>query len=349
LKISAEDQGFAFFWLSTDVGFERSSFKGAFHMQKRKLGNSGLEIAPFVFGTNVFGWSVDEAASFRILDAFVDAGFDCIDTADVYPRSRAITSDKSGESETIIGRWLKKSGKRDKVVIATKLGLEMGQGKKGLSKDYILSAVEGSLRRLQTDRIDLYQAHTQDLDTPIEETLEMFGHLIMHGKVRVIGASNYDAPNLEDAIQKAHRTGSPAYQTLQPKYNLYDRGEFEAELQDICVSHNLGVIPYSSLASGFLTGKYRSEKDAEGTARSASIANYLNERGFRILKALDTVSEELRASNAAVALAWLLARPGITAPIASATSVEQLNELTKAVELTLSPAQIDKLNRASGI
>jgi aryl-alcohol dehydrogenase-like predicted oxidoreductase len=315
-------------------------------MTKRKLGNSGLEIAPLVFGGNVFGWTLDEAASFRLLDAYVDAGFDAIDTADVY--SRWVPGHRGGESETIIGKWLQKSNKRDKVTIFTKVGMDMGDGRKGLKKDYIIQSAQDSLKRLGTDRIDLYQSHEEDTSTPVEETLEAYSHLIKHGLVRVSGASNYTGKRLRQAVESAHRTTLPAYQSLQPLYNLYDRFPFEIEHEPVCREFGLGVIPYYSLASGFLTGKYRSEKDAEGRARGAGVVRkYLNDRGFRILKALDEISEEVRASQASVSLAWLLARPSVTAPIVSATSVDQLQDLIKATQLTLTPPMIAKLEAAS--
>ncbi|WP_158828398.1 aldo/keto reductase [Mucilaginibacter lacusdianchii] len=314
-------------------------------MEKRSLGNSGISIDPFVFGGNVFGWTIDEPTSSKLLDAFVDSGLDCIDTADVY--SAWAPGNKGGESETIIGNWLKKSGKRDKVIIATKVGSPMGEGKQGLSKKYIVQAIEDSLNRLQTDYIDLYQSHRDDTDTPLQETLEAYTQLINEGKVRAIGASNFTAQRLAEALKISSNYGLPIYNTLQPEYNLYDREGYEKELAPLCRENNIGVITYFSLASGFLTGKYRSEKDLNKSKRGEGIKKNLNERGYRILDALDTVAKEYNATQAAVALAWVIAQPSITAPIASATSVEQLNELTKAVHLNLSKEAVDSLTRAS--
>jgi len=314
-------------------------------MQKRKLGNSGLQIAPFVFGGNVFGWSVEEAGSFALLDHFVDAGFDLIDTADVY--SKWVPGNQGGESETIIGKWLKRSGKRGQVLIASKLGVEMAEGKKGLSKRYMMQAVEASLTRLQTDTIDYYQSHREDPDTPQEETLEAYGELLRSGKVRAIGASNFRPETLRSALEISRQKGLPRYEGLQPHYNLCERGEFEGALETVCLENNVGVIPYYSLASGFLTGKYRSEKDLANRIRGSRVQKYLNPRGLGILAALDEVAKEHHATPAQIALAWLLARPSITAPIASATNVKQLDELLGATRLKLDAAQVEKLNRAS--
>lgn len=314
-------------------------------MNKRKLGNSGLEVAPLAFGGNVFGWTIDEATSFKLLDAFVASGCNLIDTADVY--SKWAPGNKGGESETILGRWLKQCGNRDKVVIATKVGMEMGPERKGLSKAYILRAVEDSLKRLQTDYIDLYQSHVDDPDTPLDETLEAYAQLIKQGKVRAIGASNYGAERLASALQTSREHGYPAYQSLQPLYNLYDRKEYEDKLEPLCREKGLGVISYFSLASGFLTGKYRSAADLSKSARGEGIRKYLNERGFRILRAVDEVAKAYGSSPAGVALAWLIARPGITAPIASATTLEQLNELIEATRLELDRSSIARLNQAS--
>jgi aryl-alcohol dehydrogenase-like predicted oxidoreductase len=313
---------------------------------KRKLGNSGLEIGPLVLGGNVFGWTADEATSFKVLDAFVESGLNMIDTADVY--SKWIPGHQGGESETTIGNWLEKRGGREKVLIATKLGVEMAPGEQGLSRAYILRAVERSLTRLKTDYIDLYQAHRDDDKTPFEETLATFGELIKAGKVRAIGASNHKANRLAEALRVSAAKGLPRYESLQPWYNLYDRFDFEGELQDLCRRENLGVIPYFGLASGFLTGKYRSQKDLEGRARGYRVKDMMNERGFRILKALDKVSAELGATPAQVSLAWLVAH-GVTAPIASATSVEQLKELIGASELKLSAEAVRLLDEASAI
>ncbi len=314
-------------------------------MKKRKLGNSGLEVAPLALGGNVFGWTADEPTSFRLLDAFTAAGGDLIDTADMY--SNWVPGHKGGESETVLGKWLMRDGNRKKVLVATKVGKEMGPDKKGLSKPYILRAAEDSLRRLQTDCIDLYQSHADDPETPLEETLEAFAQLIRQGKVRAIGASNYNAQRLSMALQAAKQSGYPAYQSLQPLYNLYDRAEYETELEPLCRVKGLGVIPYFPLASGFLTGKYRSEKDLSGSARADIVIRYLDDRGFRILDGLEQVARRYRSAPATVALAWMIARPGITAPIASATSVDQLNELMKSLELELDPSAIEMLDRAS--
>jgi aryl-alcohol dehydrogenase-like predicted oxidoreductase len=314
-------------------------------MDRRKLGNSGLEISPLVFGGNVFGWTVDEPSSFKLLDAFVAAGFNSIDTADVY--SKWAPGHTGGESETILGKWLKRSGNRDKVIVATKVGIEMGPGMKGLSKGYIQRAAEDSLRRLQTDYIDLYQSHTDDADTPIEETLGAYAELIAQGKVRAIGASNYKADRFAEALAISKKAGLPRYESLQPNYNLYDRADFEAQLEPLCQKDGIGVINYFPLASGFLTGKYRSESDVEQRPRARMLKKYVNERGFKILDALDQVAKSFHATPARVALAWLFARPSITAPIVSATSVEQLNDLTASVELKLDRSSIELLNQAS--
>ena len=315
-------------------------------MKKRKLGNSGLEVAPLAFGGNVFGWTANEQTSFRLLDAFDAAGFNLIDTADVY--SRFAPGNRGGESETIIGKWLKQGGRRDKVVIATKVGLEMGPDSKGLSKAYILRAAEDSLRRLHTDFIDLYQSHREDPETPLEETLQAYAQLIEQGKVRAIGASNYDAGQLCEALKVSTERGLPRYETLQPEYNLYDRAGYEEKLEPVCIENRLGVITYFSLASGFLTGKYRSVADLSKSPRGEKmVKKYLNERGFRILDALDQVAQRFDSKPARVALAWLIARPSVTAPIASATSLDQLNDLISATKLELDEAAIELLNRAS--
>ncbi|MGZ3872943.1 MAG: aldo/keto reductase [Mucilaginibacter sp.] len=314
-------------------------------MEKREIGKSGLKVYPFAFGGNVFGWTIDEKESSRILDAFVDAGLDLIDTADVY--AAWAPGNKGGESETIIGNWLKKSGKRDKVVIATKVGKPMGENKKGLSRKYITQAVEDSLKRLQTDYIDLYQSHDDDKNTPLLETLETYTDLIKQGKVRAVGASNYDGIRLKEALQISKDNGLAAYESLQPEYNLYAREYYEKELEPVCRERNIGVITYYSLASGFLTGKYRSENDLSQSSRGQGVKKFLNPRGYKILAALDKVAAEYNATPASVALAWVIARPGITAPIASATSIQQLTELTKAVDLQLNSDAIDLLNSAS--
>lgn len=316
-------------------------------MTRRKLGNSGLEAAPLALGGNVFGWTIDEQTSFRVLDAFVDAGFNLIDTADVY--SRWAPGNQGGESETIIGNWLKQSGKRARVLIATKLGIEMGPGKKGLSKAYMKQAAEASLRRLQTDYIDLYQAHTDDPDTPFEETFSGFGELVSEGKVIAIGASNYTADRLDEALKVSKHGGWPSFDTLQPLYNLYDRAEFETKLQPLCEQARLGVLPYYSLASGFLTGKYRSEQDLANRARAGTVKKYLNERGFRILAALDEVAQRYNATPAKVALAWLMAQTTVVAPIASATSLDQLRDLIDSTNLQLDHSAMKRLDQASAM
>src|SRR5438876_3801447 len=290
-------------------------------MERRKLGDSGFEVAPLAFGGNVFGWTADEARSFQLLDAFVEAGFNLVDTADSY--SRWVTGHPGGESETIIGRWIARRGRHDDVIIASKVGSDMGQGHKVLRKDYILKAAEASLRRLQVDCIDLYQSHWDDENTPFEETLGAYDQLIRQGKVRAIGASNLSAARLAQALEASKTHRLPHYQTLQPQYNLYDRDSFEGDLQALCVRENLGVITYFSLRAGFLTGKYRSEADFAKSARGAGMGKYLNARGLRILAALDDVSRQSNATPAQAALAWLIARPGVTAPIASATSIAQ--------------------------
>ena len=313
-------------------------------MTKRKLGNTGLEVGPLALGGNVFGWTADEPTSFKLLDAFVASGLNLIDTADVY--SKWIPGHKGGESETIIGNWLQKKGGRDKVLIATKVGVEMAPGESGLSKAYILREVERSLGRLKTDYIDLYQSHRDDAETSFEETLEAYEELIKAGKVRAIGASNYKADRLAESLKVSAARELPRYETLQPWYNLYDRADFEGELADLCKRENIGVIPYFSLASGFLTGKYRSEKDLAGRARAYRVKDMLNERGFRILKALDTVSAEIGATPAQVSLAWLVAK-GMAAPIASATNLDQLKEIVDGTALKLSPEAVRLLDEAS--
>ncbi len=315
-------------------------------VRKRPLGRSGLSIAPLAFGGNVFGWTIDEATSFQVLDAFVDFGLDLIDTANMY--SAWVPGNQGGESETIIGNWIKATGKRDEVVLATKVGMKMGDGSQGLKKAYILRSLEDSLKRLQTDYVDLYQSHQDDLETPLEETLSAYDELIQSGKVRAIGASNYTAPRLVEALKISSEKSLPAYISLQPEYNLYDRKGFEESLEPLCLEHGLGVINYYSLASGFLTGKYRSERDLGKSPRGAGIGQkYLNERGDRILAALDEVSATHKTTPAVIALAWLIQRKSVTAPIASATSVEQLAELVKGAELTLTESETEKLDQAS--
>jgi len=310
-------------------------------MNKRKLGNTGIEVAPLALGTNVFGWTIDEARSFEILDAFTGAGFNLVDTADVY--SRWATRHKGGESETIIGNWLKKTGKRDQIVLATKVGSDMGDGKKGLSKLYIIRAIEDSLRRLHTDHIDLYQSHFDDEITPVEETMEAYFQLIKEGKVIATGTSNMSPERLKQSLDSSRQNNMPTYETLQPHYNLYDRETYEKNYEHICVENNLGVICYFPLASGFLTGKYRSEKDFTKSVRGGSMSKFMNDRGMRILQALDEVAARHKATQAAIALAWLIARPSVTAPIASATTIAQLQELMSAVEVKLSDEDVRKL------
>ena len=309
-------------------------------MHKRKLGNSGLEIAPLVLGGNVFGWTADKDASFAVLDAFVGAGFNAIDTADVY--SRWAPGHQGGESETVIGEWMKARGNRDEVVLITKVGSEMPAGK-GLKAAYIQSACEASLKRLQTDHIDLYFSHFPDKDTPIAETLEAHERLIEQGKVRAIGGSNYDADGLTEAMEAGDGKIHGRYSVLQPHYNLLVRDQYEGALEDICVSENLGVIPYFALASGFLTGKYRTEADLKKSARGGRMKDLLQGRGPALLAAMDVVAVRHNATLAQVALAWLMARPSIAAPIASATSVAQLNELTPAVNIRLTADDIKEL------
>ena len=314
-------------------------------MERRRLGRSGLETAPIVFGGNVFGWTADEAASFTLLDAFVASGFNCIDTADVY--SRWAPGHTGGESEIIIGTWLKRRGRRDDVVIATKVGSDMGDGRTGLAGSYIARAVEDSLRRLQTDYIDLYQEHFDDGKAPVAETMEAFGELVKAGKVRAIGASNITPARLLESQQAAAAQGGPRYETLQPHYNLVERAGYEKDDEGLALEHGLGVIPYWSLAAGFLTGKYRSEADLSKSPRGGGVKKYLDDRGHRVLAALDTVSSELGATQAQVALAWLIARPSITAPIASATTVAQWHDIARAAELKLSAESMKLLNDAS--
>ena len=314
-------------------------------MDKRPLGNSGLSVVPLTLGGNVFGWTADKAKSFAILDAFVDRGFDFIDTADVY--SRWAAGNHGGESETILGEWFQQSGARDRIVLATKVGMDLGDGKQGLKKAYILQAAEASLKRLHTDHIDLYQSHKDDESTPLDETLEAFLQLIQDGKVRAIGASNYKGARLTEALETANKLGLPHYTALQPDYNLYDRQGYETDLAPVAAKYGLGVIPYFSLAAGFLTGKYRTRADAEGKARAYKVLNYFNPRGEKILKALAEVELQTGAKQASIAIAWLLAQPTITAPIASATSVEQLDSLFAAVDLKLSPEQLQSLTEAS--
>jgi Predicted oxidoreductases (related to aryl-alcohol dehydrogenases) len=314
-------------------------------MEKRRLGRSNLMVSPLCLGGNVFGWTADEPASFRILDAFMAAGCNFIDTADVY--SRWVPGHAGGESEAIIGKWMKARGNRDQVIIATKVGSEMGPGKKGLSRARIMEAVDESLRRLQTTYIDLYQSHRDDPETPQEETLSAYGDLIASGKVRVIGASNFTAERLKEALAISARMGLPRYESLQPLYNLSDRAAFEHDLEPVCRENEIGVIPYYALAAGFLTGKYRSEKDFGKSVRGGNMAKYLTDRGQRILTALDEIALHHGASPAQVAIAWLMAQPSITAPIASASRPEQVDDMIAATRLRLDQAALDHLGKAS--
>jgi len=313
-------------------------------MEKRKLGKSGLEFAPIAFGGNVFGWTADEATSHRLLDAFVDAGFSFIDTADVY--SRWVPGHKGGESETIIGRWLKKNpAKRAKVQIASKCG--MGLPSKALSRQHITESVDASLKRLNTDRIDLFQSHKDDKDTPQEETLSTYGELIKAGKLRSIGASNFDAPRLAEAAKIAKDKGLPRYESLQPHYNLMERGLFEGELENECLKEGIGVIPYYSLASGFLSGKYRSEADVGDAKRGAGVKKYINPKGMAVLRALDDAAKKHNTNDTQVALAWLMQRKSITAPIVSATSLQQLKDLIAAPGVKLDAGDVAAIDKAS--
>ncbi|MBO1273548.1 aldo/keto reductase [Shewanella sp. 4t3-1-2LB] len=316
------------------------------NMQTTALGKTGFNIVPLVFGGNVFGWTIDEKTSFAILDAFVDAGFNAIDTADVY--SAWAPNNKGGESETIIGRWLKaRPGRRDKLKLFTKVGSDMGQpGHKGLSARWIAQAVEDSLKRLQTDYIDLYFSHWLDPEVDYAETLGAYDKLFNAGKIRAIGASNLNAEQLQASLDVAKAQQLPAYQVLQPEYNLYDRGSFEGALQELCVREHIGVVTYFSLASGFLSGKYRGDTDLSKSARGSRVSKYLNAKGMRILAALDEVSAQHHVKPAEVALAWLIAAKGVTAPIASATQVSHINSFAKAMELQLSPTELAKLTEA---
>lgn len=312
----------------------------------RALGRSALRVSPLCFGGNVFGWTADEATSFSLLDAWLDAGMNFVDTADVY--SRWVPGHSGGESEAIIGKWLKRSGRREQLVLATKVGKDMGGGKVGLRPEYIREAVDASLKRLQTDYIDLYQSHDDDAGVPLAEVLGTFGELIAEGKVRAIGASNYSAPRLAEALRVSEAQGLPRYESLQPLYNLYDRAAFEQDLQPLCSSQGVGVINFYALASGFLSGKYRNAEDAGKSARGAGIVQkYLNPRGLRIVQALDEVAARLQAAASEVALAWLLRQDAVTAPIASATSLPQLQSLLRAARLQLDAEALQALEHAS--
>jgi len=313
-------------------------------MQTVQLGNTNIQVSRLCLGGNVFGWTIDEKNSFEILDAFTEAGFNFIDTADVYSRW---ASGVGGESETIIGKWMKTRGNRNNIVLATKVGMDMGQGKVDVSKKYIMKAIEASLKRLQTDYIDLYQTHKDDEATPVEEALQAYNELMKQGKVRCIGASNFSPHRLKASLKASEEKGLPRYQTLQPLYNLYDREPYEKELEKICVDNNISVITYYSLAAGFLTGKYRSQEDLKKSVRGAKAAGYLNERGFKILKALEEVSQRHKVSYSSVSIAWLLSKPSVTAPIASATNLYQLKDLVVGVNLKLSEDDLNALNMAS--
>lgn len=318
-------------------------------MEKRPLGTTGMTIAPIVFGGNVFGWTIDEKTSFEVLDAFVDHGFDAIDTADVY--SAWAPGNTGGESETILGRWLHaRPGMREKVRLFTKVGSDLGQpGKKGLSEAWVLRAIDESLARLQTDFVDLYFSHWPDPDTPYAETLGAFDKLLAAGKIRSVGASNLDAAQLGEALRLAREANLPAYQVLEPEYNLYDRASFEGSLRDLCVREGLGVVTYYSLASGFLSGKYRSKADLGKSKRGGTVGKYLDARGLKILDALDAVAAAHGAKPAEVALAWLMAQPDVTAPIASATSVAQVESFAKAAALALSTEELTALTTAGAV
>ncbi|MGQ0584496.1 MAG: aldo/keto reductase [Reyranella sp.] len=315
-------------------------------MEKRKLGKSGIEFAPIAFGGNVFGWTADEAASHRLLDAFVDAGFTFVDTADVY--SRWVPGHKGGESEAIIGNWLKKDpARRRKVVIATKCGMEMPAVGQGLSRAHIVQSVDASLKRLNTDRIDLFQSHKDDAATPQEETLSTYGELVKAGKIGAIGASNFDAKRLAEAAAISKAKGLPRYESLQPHYNLMERGLFEGELENECLKEGIGVIPYYSLASGFLSGKYRSEADVGDAKRGGGVKKYINPKGMAVLKALDDAAKKTGSNPAQVALAWLMQRKSITAPIVSATSLKQLDDIVKSASIKLDPESLAAIDKAS--
>ena len=316
-------------------------------MTRRALGNTGLAIVPLVFGGNVFGWTIDEKQSFAVLDAFIDHGFNAVDTADVY--SSWAPGNKGGESETILGRWFKaRPGIRDKVTLFTKVGSDLGQaGKKGLGAKWITQAIDDSLARLNTDVVDLYFSHRPDPDTPLEETLDTYQMLLAAGKIQAVGASNLSAEQLAEALQVAKNKQLPHYQVLQPEYNLYDRAGFDGPLRDLCIREGLGVVTYYSLASGFLSGKYRSKSDLGKSKRGEGVAKYLDDRGRAILKALDEVAAGHSTKPAEVALAWLIHSEGVTAPIVSATSVEQVESFAKALELKLSEEDMAFLNQAS--
>jgi aryl-alcohol dehydrogenase-like predicted oxidoreductase len=314
-------------------------------MEKRMLGRSGLSVFPFALGGNVFGWTINKEKSFEILDKYLSLGFELVDTADVY--STWATGNHGGESETILGDWIKSRQNRNRMILATKVGKPMSPVKKGLSKKYILEAVDASLKRLQTEYIDLYQSHEDDIQTPLEETIDAFTELIRSGKVRAIGASNYSAARFLESLEISNRYGYARYESLQPAYNLYNRA-FEKEYQSICLTNEIGVISYYPLASGFLSGKYRSEDDLGKSARGSGIKKYLNSRGYSILSALDKVSKRYQTTPATIAIAWIMQNPAITAPIASATNIGQLEEITKAVDIKLDAEAMAQLNEAGG-
>lgn len=314
-------------------------------MEKRELGNSGLDVAPITFGGNVFGWTVDKQQSFKLLDAFVDAGFNFIDTADTY--SWWVKGNKGGESEAIIGEWFAQRKNRDKIILSTKVGSQNNEHPKDVSKKFILESVEKSLKRLKTDYIDLYQTHFDDEVTPVEETLSAYQQLIKEGKVRVIGTSNMSATRIRESLKAAEKEGLPRYETLQPLYNLMERKDYENKLKDLVEKNNMGVLSYYSLASGFLTGKYRSEDDLNKSKRGGGVEKYLNNKGFKVLKALDNISHKHGTTQATITLAWLLARPTITAPIVSATSIKQMESIIKAPQLKLDQEDMDVLNNVS--
>lgn len=316
-------------------------------MKYRTLGRSKIKTAPLIFGGNVFGWTLDEKSSFDMIDAWLDAGFNMIDTADVY--SKWVDGHSGGESENVLGRYFAKRGNRDRVVLASKVGMEMPEQGEGLSRGWITTEIENSLRRLNTDYLDLYFAHVDDDATPLDEALEAFDRLISDGKVRAIGASNYDGARLVAALGAARDLEVPRYEVLQPFYNLYDRFDFENDLAEICQEHELGVTPYFALASGFLTGKYRSRADAEGRARAPFVDAYFDARGLRILDALDDVAARYDATAAAIALAWLIQQPSVTAPIVSATSESQFDQLVTATSVTLDDDALALLDEASAV
>ena len=317
-------------------------------MLERKIGRTDLSVSPLCFGGNIFGWTADEQRSFEVLDAYVEGGGNFIDTADVY--STWLPGHVGGESESILGKWMSERNNRSKVIIATKVGSKMGTAPnaQGLSRRYIIEEVEASLKRLQTDYIDLYQAHRDDTETPLEETMAAFNQLVRQGKVRYLGSSNYSAERMREALEVSKQHGYARYECIQPPYSLVNRSVYEGDLQKLCIEEQIGVITYSSLASGFLSGKYRQGKDLPSSPRAKGIQDrYMNRKGFRVLDALDQIAESHHSTVSQVALAWVMARPGITSAIASATSVEQTRELLGAVQLSLSEDDMNALNEAS--